>query len=163
MTKTQKRRRREGKTDYLHRLKLLKGETPRIVFRKTNRYFIVQYIISKEAKDIILFGSTSKELMKFGWPKNAEGSLKSIPAGYFMGLLTGRKITNKKLQSPIIDFGMIRPLHGTKIFAFLKGLTDAGIKIECKKEIFPNKERIMGESLKNKISFEEIKTKIEKS
>jgi hypothetical protein len=44
----------------------------------------------------------------------------------------------------------------------LKGLIDAGIKIECKKEFFPEEDRIKGEHLKNKIQFNEIKSKIDK-
>jgi large subunit ribosomal protein L18 len=40
MTKINRRRRREGKTDYSKRINLLKSGAPRIVFRKTNRYLI---------------------------------------------------------------------------------------------------------------------------
>ena len=54
--KTLKRRRRESKTDYGKRIKLLKGNTPRIVFRKTNKHIIAQYISSKEAQDKIEIG-----------------------------------------------------------------------------------------------------------
>ena len=68
--KTLKRRKKEGKTDYLIRLKLLKSEMPRIVFRKTNRYIIAQYISSDETKDKINLGFSSKVLLKYGWPKD---------------------------------------------------------------------------------------------
>jgi len=105
---------------------------------------------------------TSKELIKFGWPEKSLGSLKSIPASYLTGFLFGKKIINKKLEEPIVDFGMIKTSHKTKVHGFLKGLIDSGIKISCKKEAFPEEERIKGESLKNKIPFEEIKLKIEK-
>ena len=53
--KNRERRRR----DYA-RLKLLKGEKPRLVFRRTNRYILAQYISSKEAQDKIEFTITSK-------------------------------------------------------------------------------------------------------
>ncbi len=158
--KTIKRRKKENKTDYAKRIRLLKSEKPRIVFRKTNRYFISQYVWSKEAKDKIEFGVNSKQLLNFGWPKESSNSLKSIPAAYLLGLLIGKKITDKKLESPILDFGMQRVLHKTKIYGFLKGLKDSGIKIECKEEMFPEEERIKGASLKNKINFEKIKSKI---
>ncbi|MDP2628560.1 MAG: 50S ribosomal protein L18 [Nanoarchaeota archaeon] len=156
----QKRRRREAKTDYAKRLKLLKGEKPRIVIRKTNKYLIAQYITSKHAQDKIEIGVTSKHLMKHGWPKEFEGSLKTIPASYLTGLLIGKKIINEKKENPIVDFGMIRNLHRTKIYAFIKGLVDSGIKIKHDEKIFPKEERIKGAHLKNKINFEEIKTKI---
>ena len=160
--KIQKRRRREGKTDYSNRIKLLKSGKPRIVFRKTNKYFLVQYVTSKEAQDKVELNFTSKELLEFGWPKEFNSELKSIPASYLTGFLTGKKIVQKKLEQPILDFGMIRMLHKTKVYGFLKGLIDSGIKISCKEEAFPEEARIKGESLKNKIPFEEIKSKLEK-
>jgi len=51
--KTLKRRRKEHKTDYAKRIKLLKGGSPRVVFRKTNKYIISQYVKSKNAQDKI--------------------------------------------------------------------------------------------------------------
>ena len=69
--KVPKRRRKEGKTEYNKRLGLLKGKKPRVVFRKTNRYIISQYITSEEAQDKVEFSITSKILMKYGWPKEA--------------------------------------------------------------------------------------------
>ena len=64
------------------------------------------------------------------------------------------------MQKPIVDFGMLRTLHKTKLYAFLKGLIDSGLEINCKNEAFPNEESIKGSNLKNKIPFEEIKGKI---
>jgi len=121
----------------------------------------VQYIESKEAKDKVIITITSKNLLKYGWPENATGALKSIPAAYLIGYLIGKQIISKKLATPIVDFGMLRVLHKTKIYGFLKGLIDTGVKIKCKKECFPEEERIKGSSLKNKIEFEKIKEKIE--
>ncbi|MFA4953431.1 MAG: 50S ribosomal protein L18 [Candidatus Pacearchaeota archaeon] len=159
--KTIKRRRRENKTDYLRRLKLLKSWKPRIVFRKTNRYFIAQYVTSKEAQDKIEFGVNSRILLKYGWPK--EASLKTIPASYFLGYYFGRRIIAENLEEPIIDFGMTQTIHKNKLYAFIKGLIDSGLKISCKKEAFPDEERIKGEHLKNKIKFAEILKKISAS
>ncbi len=160
MTKVPKRRRREAKTNYLKRMKLLKSNSPRIIFRKTNRYIIVQYVTSKEAQDKIVFGITSRDLTKHGWPKEAQGSLKSLTASYLTGLLAGKKITSKKLQVPIVDFGMHLALHKSKEFAFLKGLVDSGLKIKTKEEAFPDKSRLEGEHMKNKIQFAKIKENI---
>lgn len=155
-----KRRRREAKTDYAKRIKLLKSGVPRIAFRKTNKYLIAQYILSKEARDKIVFGANSKDLLKFGWPKEFTGSLKSISAAYLLGLLISKKIKEKKLENPIIDFGMIKVLHKTKTYAFLKGLKDNGLEIDCKEEFYPEEKRIKGEHMKNKIDFNIIKSKI---
>ncbi len=153
--KTLKRRRKEFKTDYKKRFALLKSGLPRIVFRKTDKYLIAQYVKSKEAQDKIIFGIDSRELLKYGWPEKE--SIKSTPASYLTGYLIGGKILLKKLEKPIIDFGMARVIHKTGAYAFIKGLIDSGIKIECKKETFPEESRIKGEHLKNKIPFEEIK------
>jgi len=163
--KIQKRRRRENKTDYARRIKLLKSGSARVIFRKTNRYLIAQYISSKHAQDKVEIGINSKDLIQYGWPKEFQGSLKSLPAAYLLGLLIGRKIIEKKLATPIIDFGMIRILHKTKTYSFLKGMIDSGIKIKCKEEIFPNEDRIKGKHMKKDFSkiFEELKSKIEKS
>jgi len=162
--KTLKRRKLEGKTDYAKRLKLLKSNSPRLVFRKTNRYIIAQYITSKQAQDKIEIGITSKKLKELGWPDEFDGSLKSIPASYLTGLLMGREINKKKLKTPIVDFGMTRVISKNRGYAFLNGVVDAGVKIKCDEEQFPEKERISGKNMKEDFSkkFEEIKSKIEK-
>ena len=159
--KTQKKRRKQSKTDYKKRLNLLKSGAPRLVFRRTNACFKIQYVESKEAQDKVIFGLDSKILLKYGWPNEFKGSLKSIPAAY----LTGKKMLKDKLKQPIVDFGMIRMIHKTKTYGFLKGLIDSGIKIECKEEAFPEKERIEGKNLKSDFSskFKEIKLKLEKA
>lgn len=160
MMKTIRRRRKENKTDYLTRLKLLKSQRPRLVFRKTNKYVTAQYVISKEAQDKVIFGVSSKTLLKNGWPESAKGSLKSISASYLTGYLIGKEIQNKKLETPIVDFGMIKTLHKTKIYAFLKGVIESGIDIKCDEECFPEENRISGEHMKNKVNVKEIMEKI---
>ncbi len=160
--KTVKKRRHECKTNYSKRLKLLKGNKPRVVFRKTNQYIVGQYVISVAAQDKIEIGVTSKHLLKYGWPKEFEGSLKSIPASYLTGYLLGNKIISEKKETPIVDFGMNRTKHKTKVFAFLKGLIDSGIDISCPEEAYPEEERIEGKAMKEDFSktFNSIKEKI---
>lgn len=155
--KTINRRRKENKTDYLKRRKLLQSGKPRVVFRRTNKYVIAQYVLSKEARDSIKIGLNSKILLKYGWPKEKAGGLKSISASYLLGYLMGKKILKDKLEEPIVDFGMIRTIYKTKVFAFLKGLIDSGIKISCKEEAFPEEERIM----KKDFNIQGIKSKID--
>ncbi|MCW8965922.1 MAG: 50S ribosomal protein L18 [Candidatus Pacearchaeota archaeon] len=159
--KTIRRRRKENKTDYLNRLKLLKSNKPRLVFRRTNRYIISQYVTSYEAQDKVVFGVNSKDLLKYGWSESAKGSLKSITASYLTGYLAGKTILDKKLEKPIVDFGMIRTLHKTKVFAFLKGMIESGIEISCDEECFPQENRIKGEHMKNKVDVEKIKSNID--
>jgi len=163
--KTEKLRRREGKTDYKARLSLLKSGIPRIVVRKTNRYIIAQCIKSKEAQDSVVIGLTSKELIKYGWPKEWQGSLKSIPAAYLTGFLLGKRILDEeKKAKAILDMGLMRNVKGGRIYAVLAGLIDAGVEIKCKKEMLPEKERIIGMHMKKDIEkkLDEIKEKINK-
>lgn len=161
--KTQRRRRQEGRTDYGKRVKLLKSEQPRLVVRRTNKYIITQYTVSEDAKDKIVFGINSKALLKYGWPEEFKGSLKSVSASYLTGFLMGKQIQKRKLEQPIVDFGMLRMQHKNKLFAVLKGLIDSGLGISCKEEAFPEEERIKGKSLKEDFSkyFDKIKTRIE--
>lgn len=160
--KTVKKRRLRNKTDYLTRLKLLKSEKPRLVFRRTNRSVIAQVVESREAQDKILFGLTSKALLKYGWPENFKNSLKSIPASYLTGYLISKKIQENKISTPIVDFGMYRTIHKTKLFAFLKGVIDGGLNISCPEESFPEEERIQGQNLKEDFTnyFNQVKSKI---
>tara|TARA_Y100000310_G_C20585572_1_gene765223 strand:- start:320 stop:820 length:501 start_codon:yes stop_codon:yes gene_type:complete len=162
--RTIKRRRRQGKTDYKARLKLLGSSLPRIVVRKTNNYVIAQYIESEDAKDKVIVGATTKDLLESGWPKEAKGSLKSIPACYLTGIILGKRIQEKlkeKTQETILDLGLNRSIKKSRIYAVLKGLIDSGIKVKHKGDLFPDEKRLKGEHLKNKINFEEIKNKIQ--
>jgi len=160
--KVQKRRRRENRTDYLKRRKLLKSEKPRMVFRRTNKYLIAQYVKSHEAQDKVIFGIGTRDLLKHGWNEKAKGSLKSVTASYVLGYFAGKKISKEKLETPIVDLGMIRVLHKTKVFAFIKGLIDTGVEVPCKEESFPEEERLNGEHLKNKVDVSKIKSNLEK-
>ena len=173
--KVAKRRRREHKTDYGKRIKILKGRIPRIIFRKSNKYVLAQYVSSKQAQDKVEFGVISKDLLKYGWPKESQAGLKSISASYLTGFLIGKKIMSKALENPILDtettnkqqvvpdFGMQRMLHKTRTYAFLNGLIDAGVKIKYDKKLFPEEDRIKGKHMKAKVPFDEIKSRIEKN
>ena len=142
--RTLKRRRRENKTDYKLRKNLLKSGLPRIVVRRTNKYYIVQVVESNEAQDKVLSMVTSKDLLKNGWDKKFEGSLRSIPAGYLTGKLLAKKIGKGNY---IVDIGMTRPLKGSRIFSVVKGLIDGGLEISANEKVFPSEDRLLGEHL----------------
>lgn len=156
------KRRKQHKTDYGKRRKLLKSEKARIVFRKTSTYLIAQYTTSTHAQDAVKISYTSKNLLNYGWPKEQMGSLKSIPAAYLLGLLIGTNIKDKK--GVIVDAGMTRTIYKNRFYGFLKGLIDAGLEITCKEEAFPEQERIEGKHMKKDFSshFKQIKEKIHK-
>lgn len=162
--KFEKMRRQKGKTDYKARMSLLKSGKTRIVFRKTNRHAMGQGVKSREAQDYVLAGANSKELMEYGWPESASGSLKSIPACYLAGFLLGKKLLDKDVNEGIFDIGLLRSIKKSRAYAFLKGVSDAGIKINTKPDVFPDEKRIKGLHMKSKVSdiFSKIKEKIEK-
>ena len=140
--RTLKRRRRENKTDYKLRRKLLESGIPRIVVRRTNKYFIIQSIESDEAQDKVISTINSKDLLKNGWDVKMAGSLKSIPAGYLTGLLFAKKVGGKGKY--IMDLGMTRTIAGSRVFAVVKGLIDGGLEIPANEKIFPSEERLEG-------------------
>jgi len=153
-----KKRRIENKTNYLKRRRLLESKNPRIIIRKTNRYIIFQYVETKIAQDRVKFMLTSKALLNYGWPKEKEGSLKSLGAAYLAGILFGKLIKSEK--QAIIDTGLIRNTKGSKIHSGIKGIIDSGAKISYNEKMFPEEKRICNENIKD--FFEKVKNKIMK-
>ncbi len=145
--KTPRRRRLEGKTDYKARLALLKSGRLRLVVRKSNRYITAQIVESTAAQDKILLGVNSKSLLEKGWPKEMSGSLKSLPAAYLTGFILGKLALKAKLNNPIVDMGMYRSIHNSRIYAALRGVIDAGLKIPCNEEVLPKLESIKNEKV----------------
>jgi len=152
------RRKREGKTNYKKRLKLLISRKPRLVVRKTNTQIITQIIQYDANGDKIIVGFNSTNLKKLGW----KHSCKNIPAAYLAGLIIGKKAQEKNIKEAILDLGLQTPISGSKLYATLQGAVDSGLKVPCSEEIFPNKERLEGQHTKNntiKKDFEIIKKK----
>ena len=148
-----KKRRLQRKTNYLRRRRILETGKDRIVVRKSNKYIIVQYVKSEVAQDKVIYSFNSRELIKQGWPENKKGSLKSIPAAYLSGFIFGKKIKKEKEKSTL-DMGLIRSTKGSKVYAVLKGIVDAGAKVYYNDVNFPSDERIF------KPEFKEIINKI---
>ena len=132
MPRTIKRRRREAKTDYNLRLALLKSGKPRLVIRKTNHYLIAQIIETDIAQDKVLFGATSKDISKGKESK----TLKNRESAYKLGLLLGGK-AKAKVKEAILDIGMNRNIHKSRIYAVLKGVLDSGIHVPHDSKALP--------------------------
>jgi len=146
--KLDKRRRREGRTNYTKRLILLKGNVSRLVVRKSSRYIVLQIVESVSAQDKIVSSVSTKDLLKKGWPVEKAGSLKSLGACYLAGLLLGKKTDVKKV---ILDSGLIPNTNGSRVYAAVKGVADAGIDIPFDEKVIPEKERIEKEEFFNKV------------
>lgn len=156
--KTLRRRRAEKKTDYKARFGLLKSGEIRLAVRKTNRYIIAQLIETSHAQDKIVFGLTSKILIEKGWPKANMGSMKSLPAAYLTGFILGKLALQKNIKQAVLDIGMHRNIHKSRLYAVLKGTLDAGLKIPHNPEALPS-----NEDLQRNEKFRSILNKITKS
>ncbi len=138
------RRRREGKTNYYKRLKLIKSGKPRMVVRKTLNYIIVQFAEARIEGDRMIAVAHSRELVKkYGW----KGGTKNTAAAYLTGLLAGYRARLAGVEEAVLDIGLNDPVPGARVFAALKGALDAGIRIPHSEEILPSEERIRGEHI----------------
>lgn len=137
------RRRRDGKTDYRKRLRMLLSGKPRAVVRRTSSYVIVQVVKYEPKGDRVAVSGHSGELGKYGW----KGGTSNTPAAYLTGLLCGLKAVEAGVKSAVFDSGLVTSVKGSKIFAALKGLLDAGMDIPHDKDALPQDARIRGEHI----------------
>ncbi len=141
--RVQFRRKREGKTDYRHRLSLLRSKKLRLVVRISLKHVTAQIVKASEAGDITLASAHSKQLEALGWKDGTS----NLPSAYLVGLLCGCRAVKAGVKEATFDIGMIHPTRGGKIFAVLKGAVDAGLQIPHGDEILPSDERISGSSI----------------
>ncbi|HMK46881.1 MAG TPA: 50S ribosomal protein L18 [Methanocella sp.] len=135
------RRRREGKTDYHQRLKLIVSRKPRLVVRMTTNRVITQILVTKPEGDKVLVSATSAELAKdFGY----QGSGKNTSAAYLTGLLIGYKAREAGIEEAILDIGLRENRAGSRIYSTLKGAVDSGLEVPHSEEVFPSDDRIRG-------------------
>ena len=137
----------------------MKKGVERLVIRKTSNQIIVQFVKFLEKGDQVSVMVSSYHIKKKGWTLGS----KNIPVSYLVGLEAGKIAKEKGIEQAVLDTGMGKPESRGRIYAALKGVVDAGIKMNAPETIFPSEERISGSHLKNKESkkiFEEIKSKI---
>ncbi|ONH98804.1 hypothetical protein PRUPE_7G266900 [Prunus persica] len=152
------KRRREGKTDYRARIRLInqdknKYNTPkyRFVVRFTNKDIVAQIVSASIAGDLVLAAAYAHELPSYG----LEVGLTNYAAAYCTGLLLARRVL-KKLEMDdeyegnveatgedysvepaesrrpfraLLDVGLIRTTTGNRVFGALKGALDGGLDI----------------------------------
>ncbi|KAL1339071.1 hypothetical protein HN51_027163 [Arachis hypogaea] len=152
------KRRREGKTDYRARIRLInqdknKYNTPkyRFVVRFTNKDIVAQITSASIAGDIVLAAAYSHELPRYG----LEVGLTNYAAAYCTGLLLARRVlkmlemdeeyqgnveasgedfsvepadTRRPFRA-LLDVGLIRTTTGNRVFGALKGALDGGLDI----------------------------------
>lgn len=161
------RRRREGKTDYYARKRLVtqhkaKYNTPkyRLVVRFTNKDIIAQIVSSQIVGDVVFTAAYSHELPRYG----IKHGLTNWSAAYATGLLIARRALNKlgledsytgddeasgefSLTEAVedaprpfkvfLDVGLQRTTTGARVFGVLKGASDGGLYIPHSPKRFP--------------------------
>jgi large subunit ribosomal protein L18 len=135
--------RRKEKTDYKRRLTLLKSGITRLVPRFSSNNLTVQLINYDPKGDIIVGSSSTQNLVKLGW----KASRTNTTASYLVGYMLGKKCSSK-VKEAILDMGKKRPVVQSKIYAVVKGMIDAGIKVLADEAVLPKIERIKGDHIK---------------
>jgi len=161
------RRRREGRTDYFARKRLVvqdknKYNTPkyRMIVRFTNKDITCQIAYAKIEGDAIIAAAYAHELPKYG----VKVGLTNYAAAYCTGLLLARRLLKKlKLDSIYpgneepdgddfevedvdgepgafrcyLDIGLARTTTGARIFGCMKGAVDGGLDMPHNNKRFP--------------------------
>jgi len=134
------RRRREGKTNYHLRRRLVLSNRIRATVRVTNSHCLVQFVKARITGDNTLSTAHSRELKNYGW----SGATSNIPTAYLIGYLAGLKAKKNGIFEAILDIGLNPPIYGSRVFAALKGIIDAGIEIPHSDKVFPDDNRLNG-------------------
>ncbi|MFW9855904.1 MAG: 50S ribosomal protein L18 [Candidatus Thorarchaeota archaeon] len=135
------RRRREGKTNYHLRRRLVRSNETRAVVRLTNNHCLIQFIDARINGDFTLSSAHTRELTKeFQWGE----ATSNIPSAYLVGFLAGLKGQKAGIQRAILDAGLNPPVYGSRLFAALKGIVDSGLEVPHSEKVFPTEERLKG-------------------
>lgn len=161
------RRRREGKTDYFARKRLVvqdknKYNTPkyRMIVRTSNRDITCQIAYARLEGDKIVAAAYSHELPRYG----VKVGLTNYAAAYCTGLLLARRVLKKfnldgvyEGQKEVdgehfmvedaddgpgafracLDVGLARTSTGARVFGAMKGAADGGLDIPHSEKRFP--------------------------
>ncbi len=138
--RVQFRRKREGKTDYRRRLRLVRSGKLRLVTRISLKHVVAQVVRATPVGDVALAAAHSKQLAKFGW----KGDTSNISAAYLVGLLCGSRALKAGVKECALDIGAHNPTKQAKVFATLKGALDAGLQVPHGAEVLPTEERVSG-------------------
>ncbi|MCU4798892.1 LSU ribosomal protein L18P [Halomicrobium zhouii] len=137
------RRRREARTDYHQRLRLLKSGKPRLVARKSNNQVRAQLVTTGPDGDRTHAAAASNDLREYGW----EAPTGNLPAAYLTGLLAGLRAVENGVEEAVLDIGLNSPTPGSKVFAVQEGAIDAGVEIPHNDDVLAEWERTRGDHI----------------
>ena len=172
------RRRREGKTNYYSRKKLLLQDKQkynvakyRLVVRCSKKNILCQLIYSRLEGDFVVSSSYSKNLPNIGLPLiNNNYSTSYINGLYLSKKFFSENFLDIKKKQPknnftvILDLGLVRVTTGNKVFAAMKGAVDGGFSIPHNEKRFPGFKKnedfeieVMKDRIEGKHVFEYMK------
>ncbi|MEE6210116.1 50S ribosomal protein L18 [Salarchaeum sp. III] len=134
------RRRREVRTDYHQRLRLLKSGKPRLVARKSNNHVTAQLVVTGPNGDETVASATSEDLAEYGW----DAPTGNLPSAYLTGLLAGQRAVDAGFEEAVLDIGLNTATQGSKVFAMQEGAIDAGLDIPHNDDVFADWQRTRG-------------------
>ena len=137
------RRKREGRTYYRKRIKLLVSDKYRLVVRKSLKNIHISIVSFDPKGDRIMFTVNSKSLAKIGW----KGDAGNLSSAYLTGMLAGKKSKENGINEAILDMGFNKSVKGTRLYAAVAGAIDGGLNIPFDQDMSPKKERIAGEHI----------------
>ena len=141
------RRRRENRTDYYARRKLLAAREARAIVRRSNKNITIQFAEFDMEGDRVLAAASTRELKALGW----EYSCSSIPAAYLVGYLAGKKAIKAGIEYAVLDIGMQTVQYGGVLFATVAGMTDAGLEVPHGEDVLPEEDRLLGKHINDDI------------
>ena len=145
------KRRRNGKTDYRRRLRMLRSGIPRAVVRVSNTQVTCQLVKFGMDGDRVLASITGKGIVdKYGWPSDA--SRKSVPACYVAGYALAKSAMADGHDEAILDIGLAASSPGSRVFAALRGMVDAGLDVPHGEGVLPDDDRINGTHIDESIA-----------
>jgi large subunit ribosomal protein L18 len=137
------RRRREVRTDYHQRLRLLKSGKPRLVARKSNKHVTAQLVVTGPNGDETIASAHSSDLDEYGW----EAPTGNLPAAYLTGLLAGQRADEADVDEAVLDIGLNTATPGAKVFAVQEGAIDAGLDVPHNDSVLADWSRTRGEHI----------------
>jgi len=137
------RRKREGRTNYKKRLKLLLSGKTRLVVRKSLKGTYATMVQYGEQGDKIVASASPAELRKLGWKFDCG----NMPSAYLVGLLLGSKAKKAGVTDAILDTGLENPVKKSRVYATLAGVVDAGVQVPHSKEVLPEQDRLEGKHI----------------
>lgn len=140
-------RRRSQKTNYVKRLNTLKSDKTRLVVRLKNNLAIAQLVNYHDDGDKVLLTVKSTDLIPLGWKHNVA----NLPGLYLTGALISKTAKDKKIKIDdiIVDMGVKKYKHKTKIYALIKGALDNGMGLNVDSKVFPADNRIGGQHIQD--------------